>query len=259
LRQLIQITANSSTAAQATFISPTPTAVWPQVIAYASLALSLIAAFGAVLAKQWLGHYKINRYDRGSLGNQCKQRHRKFRELMDKGFEDALQSFTVLLQISLFLFALSIAGAMWTQQRTVSILIVVMAGRGALFLCYVIVVSSASPDSSFQTSISLFIQRMRDARRCLEDDVHLTVSAMTWILDTSTNPDVLRSVLDLMITPSHNVLSTQLVEKVLNMFKTCFAGSATDKDSAQAYGRAFLDLPHHHPAQKDRLQTITLA
>lgn len=98
LRQLIQITANSSTAAQATFISPTPTAVWPQVIAYASLALSLIAAFGAVLAKQWLlGHYKTNRYDRGSLGNQCKQRHRKFRELMDKGFEDALQSFTVLL------------------------------------------------------------------------------------------------------------------------------------------------------------------
>lgn len=97
LRQLIQITANSSTAAQATFISPTPTAVWSQVIAYASLALSLIAAFGAVLAKQWLGHYKTNRYDRGSLGNQCKQRHRKFRELMDKGFEDALQSFTVLL------------------------------------------------------------------------------------------------------------------------------------------------------------------
>jgi hypothetical protein len=82
---------------------------------------------------------------------------------------------------------------------------------------------------------------------------------MTWILDTSTNPDVLRSVLDLMIAPSHNVLSTQLVEKVLNMFKTCFAGSATDKDSAQAYGGALLDLPHHHPAQKDRLQTITLA
>ncbi|KAG1767542.1 hypothetical protein EDD22DRAFT_751326, partial [Suillus occidentalis] len=53
LRQLIQITANSSSAAQTTFISPTPTAVWPQVIAYVSLALSLIAAFGAVLAKQW--------------------------------------------------------------------------------------------------------------------------------------------------------------------------------------------------------------
>jgi hypothetical protein len=68
---------------------------------------------------------------------------------------------------------------MWTQQRTGSILIVMTAGCGALFLCYVIVVSSVSLDSPFQTSISLFIQHMGDARQCLEDDVHLTVSAMT--------------------------------------------------------------------------------
>lgn len=139
---------------------------------------------------------------------------------------------------------------MWMQQRTVSILIVVMAGCSALFLCYVIVVSSASPDSSFQTSISLFIQRTRDARRCLEDDVHLTVSAMTWILDTSTKPDVLRSVLDLMIIPSHNVLSTQLVEKVLNMFKACFAGSATEKTTHKHMGEQCLTSPTIIPRRR---------
>ncbi|KIK35361.1 hypothetical protein CY34DRAFT_31079, partial [Suillus luteus UH-Slu-Lm8-n1] len=53
LQQLIQITANSSSAAQITFNSPTPTPVWSQGLAYASLALSLVAAFGAVLGKQW--------------------------------------------------------------------------------------------------------------------------------------------------------------------------------------------------------------
>ncbi|KAG1746072.1 hypothetical protein EDD22DRAFT_745045, partial [Suillus occidentalis] len=53
LQQLIQITANNSSAAQITFNSPTPTPVWSQGLAYASLALSLIAAFGAVLGKQW--------------------------------------------------------------------------------------------------------------------------------------------------------------------------------------------------------------
>ncbi|KAG2062818.1 hypothetical protein BDR04DRAFT_979082, partial [Suillus decipiens] len=59
LTQLVQIglgnlTAVGSTPADpASTWSPTMPAVWVQMIAYASLSMSLLAAFGAVLGKQW--------------------------------------------------------------------------------------------------------------------------------------------------------------------------------------------------------------
>ncbi|KAG2062635.1 hypothetical protein BDR04DRAFT_1036048, partial [Suillus decipiens] len=59
LKQLVQIglgnlTAVGSTPADPTSTwSPTARTLWIQTIAYASLSMSLLAAFGAVLGKQW--------------------------------------------------------------------------------------------------------------------------------------------------------------------------------------------------------------
>ncbi|KIK36652.1 hypothetical protein CY34DRAFT_66015, partial [Suillus luteus UH-Slu-Lm8-n1] len=63
LVQLVQIgvgniTAVSTPATPASTWSATKTSLRIQAIAYASLSLSLLAAFGAVLGKQWLGYYK---------------------------------------------------------------------------------------------------------------------------------------------------------------------------------------------------------
>ena len=41
---------------------PSSTIIWIQALAYASLSISLLAAFGAVLEKQWLGHLKTSRF-----------------------------------------------------------------------------------------------------------------------------------------------------------------------------------------------------
>ena len=46
---------------------PSSTIIWIQVLAYASFSTRLLAAFGAVLGKQWLGHFKTSRFGRGSL------------------------------------------------------------------------------------------------------------------------------------------------------------------------------------------------
>ncbi|KAG1717497.1 hypothetical protein EDB19DRAFT_1628311, partial [Suillus lakei] len=55
--QLMQITLYGPSAAQPMILSPSTgyssSTVWTQALAYASLALSLAAAFGAVLGKQW--------------------------------------------------------------------------------------------------------------------------------------------------------------------------------------------------------------
>ncbi|KAG1844262.1 hypothetical protein C8R48DRAFT_539289, partial [Suillus tomentosus] len=59
LKQLVQIglgnlaEAGSTPVDPASTWSPTVPTLWIQAIAYASLLLSLLAAFGAVLAKQW--------------------------------------------------------------------------------------------------------------------------------------------------------------------------------------------------------------
>ncbi|KAG1751842.1 hypothetical protein EDB19DRAFT_1628333, partial [Suillus lakei] len=57
LVQLIQITLDGPSAAQPMMVSSSTgyssSNVWTQALAYASLAFSLVAAFGAVLGKQW--------------------------------------------------------------------------------------------------------------------------------------------------------------------------------------------------------------
>ncbi|KIK44208.1 hypothetical protein CY34DRAFT_66329, partial [Suillus luteus UH-Slu-Lm8-n1] len=62
LKQLVQIGLGNFTAAGSTPAEPAWSLAAPtlriQMIAYASLSMSLLAAFGAVLGKQWLGYYK---------------------------------------------------------------------------------------------------------------------------------------------------------------------------------------------------------
>ncbi|KAG0708128.1 hypothetical protein DFH29DRAFT_762640, partial [Suillus ampliporus] len=53
LVQLIQITLNGTSAAQPILSPSTAPNSWTQALGYASLAFSLLAAFGAVMAKQW--------------------------------------------------------------------------------------------------------------------------------------------------------------------------------------------------------------
>ncbi|KAG2029186.1 hypothetical protein BDR03DRAFT_881588, partial [Suillus americanus] len=40
---------------------------WMQALAYASLGLNLLAAYGTVMGKQWLSHYKTTRFGCGFL------------------------------------------------------------------------------------------------------------------------------------------------------------------------------------------------
>jgi hypothetical protein len=113
--QLIQIATYGPTAIQPASLSSitsySPSRVWTQALAYVSLSFSLLAALGAVLGKQWLGYYKTKRYGRGSLADRCKQRHRTFQKLQQWQLENVLQLFPVLLQISVFLFGLSLGAA----------------------------------------------------------------------------------------------------------------------------------------------------
>jgi hypothetical protein len=285
LAQLVQTSLNGSSVAQPMIISSSTgyssSDFWTQALAYTSLAFSLLAAFGAVLGKQWLGYYKTNRYVRGSLEERCKQRHRKFQGLEKWWLEKVLGSFPDLLKFSLFLFGLSLGAAMWSQQQTISTLIIITTASGVLFYALTIVASVLYPDCPFQTRVSPVI------RTLFYPDVQPaelpTESAMGWLLSTSTNPDVIKSALELLpiisgktnmgheslpqrvrksalellpiISGKTNVGHESLPQRVRDMFRACFNQEGyvlhDSEDSAVRCGKALVHLVQTYPEHQD--------
>jgi hypothetical protein len=201
--------------------------VWMQTLAYASLSFSVLAAFGAVMGKQWLNSFKASR-GRGSLEERGFQRQKRLDGLEYWHLQTVLGAFLVLLQISLLLFGLSLSANMWTQQRTISSVIISATALGILFYVGTILISVLHPDSPFQTAgstlvgavcrkifeafsdaFSDFFDAFSDAFSNVFPRLYLTCinlfhststpnisdksSPIRWILEISTNPEVVEA------------------------------------------------------------------
>jgi hypothetical protein len=166
LTQLVQIGLGNFTAAGSTPAAPASTwlpskaDIRIQSIAYASLSTSLLAAFGAVLGKQWLGYYKSHRYSRGSQEERAKRRQEKFDGIVTWYFDAVVQSFPILLQISLLLFGIALSANMWYQQYTVAWVIIATTIFGFLFYSLTVMAALVSPACPFQTPISTILRML---------------------------------------------------------------------------------------------------
>ncbi|KAG2036023.1 hypothetical protein BDR03DRAFT_867146 [Suillus americanus] len=140
--------------------SPPAQTLWIQTIAYASLSMSLLAAFGAVLGKQWLGYYKSNRYGRGSQEERGKRRQEKFDGLVTWYFDAVLQSFPVLLQFSLLLFGIALGAHIWCEQPSIAWVIIATTVFGFLFYSLTVMACLVSPACPFQTPISTILHML---------------------------------------------------------------------------------------------------
>jgi hypothetical protein len=166
LTQLVQIGLGNFTAAGTTPVDPTST--WLpsapllriHMVAYASLSMSLLAAFGAVLGKQWLGYYKSNRYGRGSQEERGKRRQEKFDGLVTWYFDAVVQSFPVLLQISLLLFGIALGANMWYEQPSIAWVIIATTVFGFLFYSLTVMACLISPACPFQTPMSTVLRML---------------------------------------------------------------------------------------------------
>lgn len=167
--------------------------VWMQALGYASLASSVLAAFGAVLGKQWLNSYKAA-CRRGSLEERCIERQIKLDGLEYYHLQTILQAFLILLQISLLLFGLSLSANIWTEQTTISSVIICFTTVGILLYGLTISVSVWRPDSPFQTPGSELARTICKAfisvRSTLDPHIFSKSSAVCWVLETSTDPEV---------------------------------------------------------------------
>ncbi|KAG2062364.1 hypothetical protein BDR06DRAFT_868219, partial [Suillus hirtellus] len=144
LWQLVQNTSsNTAISPLAASAANSPNTIWYQTLAYVALSLNLLAAFGAVLGKQWLSHYKLNA--RGE------DRQEKLDGLEAWHFHDVLLSFLMLLQISFFLFGIALSAFVWDRQGTTALAIIVLMAFCLCFYIFIVFASLKSPQCPFQT------------------------------------------------------------------------------------------------------------
>ena len=119
---------------------------------YASLATSL-AAFVAMLGKQWVNRYTRNKGE--SIVERCGDRQRKFNGLRRWHFHILMESLPVALQLALLLLGCGLSQYTWVVNQTVASTIISVTGFGILFYIAIVVAGIISYECSFQTPLSL--------------------------------------------------------------------------------------------------------
>jgi len=125
---------------------------------YASLVLSLLAAFVAMLGKQWLNRYL--RDTGGSIAERCGDRQRKRNGIEKWPFEFFIESLPVMLQIALLLLAVGLSRYMWTINVSVACTILGLTAFGMGFFILIVVAGTSSYECPFQTPASLALRAL---------------------------------------------------------------------------------------------------
>jgi len=119
---------------------------------YASLLISLLAAFVAMLGKQWLNRYL--RHAGGSMIERCGDRQRKCDGLQKWPFHLFIESLPVMLQMALLLLACGLCRHMWSINSSVAYILIVLTALGLLFYVIIVIAGTSSYKCPFQTPAS---------------------------------------------------------------------------------------------------------
>ncbi|KAG9008516.1 hypothetical protein FRB94_013129 [Tulasnella sp. JGI-2019a] len=126
---------------------------------FASLCCSLLAAAGAVLAKQWLQRYERTGQT-GTADQQALRRTEKFVGAETWGLQPAVKTLGTLLVISLTLFFVALIDYLWTINETVAIVVLAFAATGGLLYLLIIVLATVFPACPFQTGPSTALRQL---------------------------------------------------------------------------------------------------
>jgi len=128
---------------------------------YASLLMSLLAAFVAMLGKQWLNRYL--RHTGGSMIERCGDRQRKFDGLEKWPFRLFVESLPIMLQIALLLLTCGLSRYMWSVNTSVASVVISFTVLGILFYIGIVVAGTSSYECPFQTPASIGLRHLRDS------------------------------------------------------------------------------------------------
>jgi hypothetical protein len=123
--------------------------------------MSLLAAFVAMLGKQWLNRYL--RHTGGSVAERCGDRQRKFDGMEKWPFRMFIESLPIMLQIALLLLACGLSRYMWSVNTSVARIIITFTVLGVLFYIGIVAAGTSSYECPFQTPASIGLRHLRDS------------------------------------------------------------------------------------------------
>lgn len=129
---------------------PPPTIVQVQVMLYASLATSLLAAFLATLGKQWLNQYTSTGMWR-AMDDYSHERQHRLSGIVAWKFVYTMESMPLMLQISLLLLGCALSLYLWKIDPTISFVTLTMTSLGVLFYIFIVVAGAVSHSCPYQT------------------------------------------------------------------------------------------------------------
>jgi len=119
---------------------------------YASLLISLLAAFVAMLGKQWLNRYLRN--SGGSMIERCGDRQRKCDGLEKWPLHFFVESLPMMLQVALLLLTCGLCRHMWSISTPVAYTLATLTGLGVVFYLAIVIAGTSSYACPFQTPAS---------------------------------------------------------------------------------------------------------
>ena len=135
---------------------PSSEVVTATCLMYASLVISLLAAFIAMLGKQWLNRYKRNAG--GSIIDRCGDRQRKCDGLEKWSLNFFIESLPLMLQAALLLLACGLCRHMWSINASVAYTLISLIGLGVAFFVAIVIAGASSYACPFQTPASVALR-----------------------------------------------------------------------------------------------------
>ena len=123
--------------------------------------MSLLAAFVAMLGKQWLNRFL--RHEGGSMVERCGDRQRKFDGLEKWPFRLFIESLPVMLQIALLLLTCGLSRYMWSVNTSVAWVVISFTILPTLFYFGIVVAGTSSYECPFQTPVSTALRDLKDS------------------------------------------------------------------------------------------------
>jgi hypothetical protein len=144
--------------------------------------MSLLAAFVAMLGKQWLNRYL--RHAGGSMVERCADRQRKIDGLEKWPFRLFIESLPVMLQIALLLLSCGLSRYVWSVNTSIARVVISFTVLGVIFYLGIVIAGTSSYECPFQTPASTTLRALRSretTRRLLASLSPLSVISSVYI------------------------------------------------------------------------------
>ena len=130
-----------------------------QSILFASLSITLLVAFIAVLGKQWIMYYtRVASF--GNIVDRGKERQAKLTGFEEWGFHFVVESLPVVLQLALLLFGVALVIYLWDLSVSAADVVLVVTSIGLAFYTCVGVNATIYGDCPFKTPLSVLLTRV---------------------------------------------------------------------------------------------------